>query len=73
VLWLETFCLSDSASDRGTELDWQWFYYNINRSLDVLGGSAEPMIGVDTMPDARTASAGIPRVFQGDRTPQLAP
>ncbi|MDH5674930.1 MAG: hypothetical protein OEZ06_22565, partial [Myxococcales bacterium] len=33
--------------------------------VDVLGGSAEPMIGVDTMPDARTASAGILRVFQG--------
>ena len=33
VAWLENFCLEDGASDRGVELDWQFFFYNIHRSL----------------------------------------
>lgn len=32
LLWLETYCIfASNTANRGTEVDWQWFFYNIHR------------------------------------------
>ncbi|MDD9946494.1 MAG: hypothetical protein OXU20_35945 [Myxococcales bacterium] len=47
VGWLEAFCLeNDGGSDRGTEVDWQWFFYNLNRVFNSSNYSMEDFAAV---------------------------